>query len=117
MHRNAVEDPITAATFLVMLPFAILPLVGSLGVAVLGLLIGVSAVLVDLEKEGAVGGSHSTHLYAQQMIAQENMTEAERAAHRSQMKSLMRPLLAAKILGTVLVVIGLGDFFLFQLGK
>jgi hypothetical protein len=108
---------ILAATFLVLLPFAILPLVGFLGIAVLGLLVGLSAILVDLEKEGAVGGSQSPHLYAQQMIAQESMTRSERAAHRSEMKSLMRPLFVTKVISGGLFVVGLGGIFLFDLGK
>src|SRR6266480_6668046 len=65
-------------------------IVGFLGIGLLGLLIGFIAVQVDLDKEGVIGPSV---LHAQQMMARQHANPSERAAHRSEMQSLSRPLL------------------------
>jgi hypothetical protein len=83
-------------------------IVGFLGIGLLGLLIGFIAVQVDLDKEGVIGPSV---LHAQQMAARQHASQSERAAHRSDMQSLARPLLIAKIISTALVILGIGGFF------
>jgi hypothetical protein len=88
---------------------------GFIGLGLLGLVIGIIALQVDIEKEGAVGHDLTTGLYAQQMVAQDRMTTAERAAHRVEMNALMRPLLIAKVISAALIIIGFGGFYLFQL--
>ena len=86
-------------------------LVGFLGIGTLGLLIGFIAVQVDLEKGGAVGGSQ-TQLYAQHMASRAMMSRSERAAYRAAVESTRRPLLIAKVIAAVLIVLGAVGFFL-----
>jgi len=83
-------------------------IVGFLGIGLLGVLIGFLAVQVDLDKEGMIGPGV---LHAQQMMARENASPSERAAHRSEMQSHARPLLIAKIISATLVIIGVVGFF------
>ncbi|WP_157961386.1 hypothetical protein [Microvirga flavescens] len=90
-------------------------LVGYLGLGVLGLLIGFVAQRIEIEKEGAVGHPMVTSLYAQQAEARQRMTRAERAEHRAEMKSLVKPLFVAKVVSAGLIILGFGFFFLFQL--
>jgi len=83
-------------------------IVGFLGIGLLGVLIGFLAVQVDLDKEGVIGPGV---LHAQQMMARQNASPSERAAHRSEMQSHARPLLIAKIISATLVIIGVVGFF------
>ncbi len=71
------------------------------------------ACLVGLEKEDAVGA------WAAQSSRAANAEPAERepvdrAAHRSEMQSLVRPLLIAKIISGASVILGFGGFFCFD---
>ena len=90
------------------LAFFAFQILGFLGIGLLGLLIGFIAVQVDLDKEGVIGPSV---LHAQQMMARQHASPSERAAHRSEMQSLARPLLIAKIISAALVILGFGGFF------
>jgi hypothetical protein len=90
------------------LAFFAFQIVGWLGIGLLGVLIGFIAVRVDLEREGMIGPGV---VHAQQMMARQHASASERAAHRSEMQSLARPLLIAKIISAVLVVLGFGGFF------
>src|SRR5712692_8368222 len=90
------------------LAFFAFQIVGFLGIGLLGLLIGFIAGQVDLDKEGVIGPSV---LHAQQMMARQHASPSERAAHRSEMQSLARPLLIAKIISAALVILGFGGFF------
>jgi len=91
-------------------------LAGFLGLGVLGLIIGVMAQRIELEKDGAVSNEMTTSLYADQIKAQERMTRAERAERRAENQSLLKVLSVAKIVSAGLVILGFGFFFLFQLG-
>ena len=91
-------------------------LAGFLGLGVLGLIIGVMAQRIELEKDGAVSNEMTTSLYADQIKAQERMTRAERAEHRAETEALLKVLSVAKIVSAGLVILGFGFFFLFQLG-
>ena len=90
------------------LAFFAFQIVGFLGIGLLGVLIGFIAMQVDLDQEGVIGPGV---LHAQQMMARQNASRSERAAHRSEMRSLARPLLIAKIISAALVVLGFGGFF------
>ena len=90
-----------------VLAFFAYRIVGFLGIALLGVLIGFIAVQVDIDKEGVIGPSV---LHAQ-MMARQNASPSERAAHRGEMQSLARPLLIAKIISVALVMLGVGGFF------
>jgi hypothetical protein len=50
------------------------------------------------------------------MTAVERMSAAERAERRAEIEAAAGPLLVAKIVSAGLIVVGLGMFFLFQLG-
>jgi hypothetical protein len=91
-------------------------LAGFIGLGVLGLIIGVMAQRIELEKDGAVSNEMTTSLYADQIKAQERMTRAERAEHRAETRALLKVLSVAKIVSAGLVILGFGFFFLFQLG-
>ena len=93
------------------LAFFAFRIAGFVGIALLGVLIGFIAVRVDLEKEGAVGSEWAASLHAQQVMSRQNASPSERAAHRSEMQSLARPLLIAKIISAALVILGFGGFF------
>ena len=90
------------------LAFFAFQIVGFLGIGLLGLLIGFIAGQVDLDKEGVIGPGV---LHAQQMMARQHASPSERAAHRTEMQSLARPLLIAKIISAALVMLGVGGFF------
>jgi hypothetical protein len=92
-------------------------IVGFLGVGVLGLIIGVIALTVELERGGPVGDYYNaTSLYSQHMAAVERMSAAERAERRAEIESAAVPLLVAKIASAGLIVVGFGLFLVFQLG-
>jgi hypothetical protein len=91
-------------------------LAGFLGLGVLGLIVGVMAQRIELEKDGAVGHSMATSLYAQQFKAQESMTRAERAERRAENEALLKWLFVAKVVSAGLIILGFGFFVLFQLG-
>ena len=75
------------------------------------------ALTVELERGGPVGDYYNaTSLYSQHMAAVERMSAAERAERRAEIESAAVPLLVAKIASAGLIVIGLGLFFVFQLG-
>jgi hypothetical protein len=91
-------------------------LAGFIGLGVLGLIIGVMAQRIELEKDGAVGHTMTTSLYAQQFKAQENMSRAEKAERLPFGPPLLKWLFVAKVVSAGLVILGFGLFFLFQLG-
>lgn len=93
--------------FVGLLPLAILPLVGFFGFAVLGILIGFAAIMMELQEQG----DHTRHV-----IVHGGLKGAEHAGHKSEMAALTRVLFAAKIVSAALIVGGLGGFFLFQVG-
>jgi hypothetical protein len=94
--------------FVGLLPLAILPLVGFFGFAVLGILIGFAAVMDQLEEQG----DHTRHI-----IVHGGLKGAEHAEYKSRARALTRTLAAAKIASAGLIIVGLGGFFLFQVGR
>jgi len=91
-------------------------LVGFLGLGVLGLIIGVMAQRIELEKDGAVSNYMATSLYAQQFEAQQKMGRAERAERQAEVRALLKWLFVAKVVSAGLIILGFGFFVLFQLG-
>ena len=91
-------------------------LVGFFGLGVIGLIIGVMAQRIALEKDGAVSNYMATSLYAQQFKARQNMSRAERAEHRAETDVLLGFLFVAKVISAGLIILGFGFFVLFQLG-
>ena len=91
--------------------------VGFLGIGVLGLIVGVIALTVELERGGPVGDYYNaTSLYAQHMAAVERMSAAEKAERHAEIEAAALPLLVAKIVSAGLIIFGFGSFFAFQLG-
>jgi hypothetical protein len=91
-------------------------LAGFLGLGVVGLIIGVMAQRIELEKDGAVSNVMTTSLYADQMKARDNMTRAERAERHAESAALLKWLFVAKVVSAGLIILGFGFFVLFQLG-
>lgn len=90
-------------------------LVGFFGLGVIGLIIGVMAQRIELEKDGAVSNYMATSLYAQQFMARQSMSRAERAEHRAETDLLLKILFVAKVISAGLIILGFGFFVLFQL--
>jgi hypothetical protein len=90
-------------------------LVGFFGLGVIGLIVGVMAQRIELEKDGAVSNPMTTSLYAQQFMARQSMSRAERAEHRDETDMLLKALFVAKVVSAGLVILGFGFFVLFQL--
>src|SRR5688572_10000475 len=90
-------------------------LAGFIGLGVLGLIIGVMAQRIELEKDGATSNFMTTSLYAQQFKAQERMTRAEKAERRAENEGLLKWLFVAKVVSAGLIILGFGLFFQFQL--
>jgi hypothetical protein len=91
-------------------------LAGFLGLGVLGLIVGVMAQRIELEKDGAVSNYMATSLYADQFKARESMNPAERAERRAETRTLLKWLFVAKVVSAGLIILGFGFFVLFQLG-
>ncbi|HEV2566826.1 MAG TPA: hypothetical protein VGU19_17260 [Microvirga sp.] len=110
----------------ILLPFLVAALVGVvlgafllagfLGLAVLGLIVGVMAQRIELEKDGATSNIMTTSLYAQQFKAREDMSRAEKAEHQAETEALLKWLFVAKVVSAGLIILGFGLFVLFQLG-
>ena len=100
---------------LALVTLVMFALVGFLGLGVLGLLIGVVAQRIEIEKDGATSSDMTTSLYADQFKARQAMSRAERAEHQAQSADLLKYLHVAKIVSAGLVILGFGFFVLFQL--
>src|SRR5829696_7557153 len=87
--------------------------VGWIGVGVLGLLTAFIAVRVEIEQDGPVGSQQNTELFTSSLRGRERMTRSERG--RAETGSRLRAGNLGKIIGAVLILVGFGGFFLFQL--
>jgi hypothetical protein len=86
-----------------LFPLVLLPMLGFLGFAVLGVLLGFAAVMADLEEHGA----HTAHV-----IAHGALNRSEHAGHSLEMRTLARSLAGVKLVSAALVVLGIGGFAL-----
>ena len=113
---EALRSPLVSFTLLVaavaVAAFVAFRIAGPLGMGALGLLIAFIAQRIKLEKDGAVSGGMTADLYAMQMRAQEQMTRAERAAHRHETRSVPKATSLATVIGLALAAVGLGAWFL-----
>lgn len=96
--------------------YAAYRMVGFLGVGVLGLIIGVIALTVEMERGGPVGHGQASSPYAQHIAAVERMSPSESAERRAEIESATFPLLVAKIVSGGLIAFGFGLLFIFELG-
>ena len=91
--------------------YGALRLVGFFGLGILGLLIGFIAIRMDLERDGANSfGEHT--LLAQQFMAREKMSRAERAGLQAEQRFRLRPLFVAQVVAAYFVIFGFGLHFL-----
>ena len=84
-----------------LFPLVMLPLLGFLGFAVLGVLIGFAAVMAELEEPQA----HAHHV-----ISHGSVPRSEQAGYNCEMESLRRSLTAVKIVSLGLVALGAGGY-------
>jgi hypothetical protein len=84
-----------------LFPLVMLPLLGFLGFAVLGILIGFAAMMAQLEEQGA----HTQHV-----ISHGSLSRAEQAGYNLEQQALMRSLAAFKIVSAGLIALGAGGF-------
>ena len=120
MHRRSRTSDVVHAILLAVslgaTSYVAYQITGFLGVGVLGLIIGVIALTVELERGGPIGHDQAAGVYSQHMAAVERMSPAEKAERRAAIESAAFPLLVAKIVSAGLIVVGFGLFFVFQLG-
>src|SRR4051812_9376541 len=88
-----------------LFPLVMLPLLGFLGFVVLGVLIGFAAVMAELEEPQA----HAHHV-----ISHGSMPRSEQASYNSEIDSLRRSLVVAKIVSIGLVALGTGGYIVTQ---
>jgi hypothetical protein len=107
-NPDAALLPLLLPVFVVGLgPLVFLPLVGFLGIAVIGLLIGSAAVMAQLEEQSE---------HARQIVAYGFPRGAEQVAYRFKLRSLMHTLTLAKIFSAALILLGVGGFLLSSSG-
>ena len=88
---------------------------GFFGLAVLGLVVLCLSVIVDQERDGAVGTGVTPGFLAQQFRAKAEMSPMQRQALHHEHVQEARLTLRFRHLGMAMVLIGLGGFLLFQL--
>lgn len=81
-----------------------------LSLGIIGGVIWFISVRLELEQGGAVGGQHTTSLYAQQIAAQNNMGKSEKASLRHHQSSFANSLEFLRTFGVTLTFIGFGVF-------
>ena len=85
------------------------------GIAVLGLLILCFSVIVDQERDGAVGTGVTPNFLAQQVKAKVEMSPAQRRVFRAEQALEARSTRLFKYCGMAMMVAGLSGFWFFQL--
>ncbi len=85
------------------------------GVAALGVVILCFSVIVDQDRDGAVGAGLTPGFLAQQFRARAEMSPAERSAFRAEQAREARSTRHFRYLGLAMILVGLGGFWTFQL--
>jgi hypothetical protein len=85
------------------------------GLAVLGLVVLFLGVIVDQERDGAVGAGVTPGFMAHQLRARLQMSRAEHGALRAEQALEARSTRLIKCLASAMILIGLGGFWIFQL--
>jgi hypothetical protein len=88
---------------------------GFFGLAVLGLVVLCLGVIVDQERDGAVGAGVTPGFFAQQVKARAELTPMQRQSLHHEHAQEARLTLRFKYLGLGMLVVGLIGFWLFQL--
>jgi hypothetical protein len=82
---------------------------GPVGIGVLGLSIAFIAQWIKIEFEsGAASGGTSTNLHARLLRAEEQMSHADRAAHRREIETILAPTGLATTIGLAMAAVGFG---------
>ena len=87
---------------------------GFLGIGILGLLTGLVAVNVDLQRGWPIGPAR-LNMHADRLGAEERMSRAERAAWLAEIERNRLPIFVAKVASAGLIIFGFGLFVLYQL--
>jgi hypothetical protein len=85
------------------------------GLAVLGVLVWCLSVIVDQERDGAVGTGMTPGFFVRQFRARAEMSGVQRQVFHHEQAQEAQLTLRFKHLGMAMVLIGLGGFWLFQL--
>ena len=85
------------------------------GVAVLGILILCLSVIVDQDRDGAVGTGITPAFFAQQFKARSELSFTHRLGLRHEHLLEARATRLFRYLGVAMFLVGLGGFWLFQL--
>ena len=82
---------------------------GPAGMGVLGLSIAFIAQWIKVERQtGAASGGTSAYLHAMLLRAQEQMSHADRAAHKREIDAILAPTGLATSIGLSMAVVGFG---------
>jgi hypothetical protein len=93
----------------------ILAYAGFFGLAVLGLVVLCLGVIVDQDRDGAVGAGMTPGFLARQHRARAEMTPGEQQALRLEHAQEAQSTLRFRYLGLGMLIVGLGGFWLVQL--
>ena len=85
------------------------------GVAVIGLVVLCFSVIVDQDRDGAVGNSMTPGFFARQVAARAQMSPAQRLAVHAEHALEAHSTWLFKALGLTMILFGLVGFWLFQL--
>jgi hypothetical protein len=88
---------------------------GFFGVAVLGLIVLCLSVIVDQDRDGAVGTGVTPGFMEQQVRARAEMSNSQRWAARAEHVLEAQSTRRIKFLAGIMVLVGLGGFLLFQI--
>ena len=88
---------------------------GFFGLAVLGVLVWCLSVIIDQERDGAVGTGMTPGFFATQFRARAEMSPGQRLAFRHEQALEARSTRLFKYLGMAMTLVGLAGFWLFQL--
>ena len=84
-------------------PLLVVCLIGYLGIAIAGVLVGFATIMMQLDEQGG---------QAFHRITRPGMPHSERAGQRAELQSLMQTLWVARLVSAAMVIVGLGGFFL-----
>ena len=117
MPAKSVVMAVVLSGWLVALVLAglIVAYTGFFGAGALGLLVLCFSVIVDQDRDGAVGAGMTPGFLARQVEARAAMSLGQRWAFRDEHAREAHATRRFKMLGAAMVVIGFGGFWLFQL--
>ena len=117
MLAKSIVMALVLSAWLIVLVLAglIVAYTGFFGLAVLGVLVWCLSVIVDQERDGAVGLGMTPGFLAQQFKARAEMPAGERLAFRHEQALEGQTTKRFKYLGIAMTLVGLAGFWLFQL--